>query len=282
MKLGLQILFFCLYIGSSFSFSIPKSDGNEGASLVFSELDESIKAINTMAFTLTNYERIDDQLLKGIQKVVMTTKPFRCHVTMIEPGDGEELVFAGEKYNNNAIYEPNGFPYIQLELNPNGALMRKNNHHTIFDLGYATMMEMLKFHMNQSEYTLDLSEFEIDGRVVLKLSIDFINFSIVDQMLTETESLNSLAKRLKLNDYMLSELNSIDISDDLKKGSKINLPSSYAKKIELHIDADSGLLVSQIVYDEKGVYEKYEFSDVQVNIVIPENRFDSEMLGKAM
>lgn len=254
----------------------------EESQLVFSQLTEKINTIKTMEFILTNEERIEGSMLKGIQKVTMNTSPFQCHITMIEPGKGEELIYAGSKYKNQAIYEPSGFPYFQIELDPYGSLMRKNNHHTIFDLGFKKMMMILDYHMKSSAYKMTVTEMEMDKKKIYKIEIDFTNFKYYNLKVDRTETISDIAKRLFVSDYMLSVMNNVNYYDNLKAGSTIIVPSAYAKKIELYIDRSNGLPFAQVVYDDHGIYEKYEFSDLKINIPIPEKRYDAEMLGKTL
>ncbi len=282
----MKILTKYLLLGTIFILSLSFSNSNplseSEANLVFNRVVKSVNSIQTMKFTLNNEERIGKSMMKGTQKVSMNVDPFQCHITMIEPGKGEELVYAGKKYDYQAIYEPAGFPYFQIELDPYGPLMRKNNHHTIFDLGYGKMMSILQYHMKAGEYKMTVSEMLRGDKGVYKIEIEFINFKYYNLKIDRVEKLTAFANRLYVNDYMLSELNDIDLGDDLKVGSIIKVPNAYAKKIELYIDKANGLPLSQIVYDEIGVYEKYDFSDLKINISIPEKRFESEMLGKTI
>lgn len=264
------------------SFSSSRIFDEAESNSIFTSLDSKIASINTMQFTLVNHERIGDRMMKGKQKVSLITQPFQCHIVLIEPGSGEELVYSGAKYNNFAIYDPNGFPYVQLELDPHGSLMRKNNHHTIFDLGFGKMMAILKYHMKNASYTLKVEEVKINGEDVQKLSVEFVDFSYKRVSIDKKQTLSAFADSKMLNDYMLFELNKIPISDQLKVGSSIVIPSAYAKKIELYISKESGYPISQLIYDDKGLYEKYEFSDLVINFPIPEKRFNSENLGKSL
>jgi outer membrane lipoprotein-sorting protein len=271
-----------LILLSSLSFSSSNEYSESDAKAAFKQLDNMVRSITSMEFTLVNSERIKNRMMKGKQRVSLTTQPFRCHITMIEPGNGEELIYAGAKYDYQAIYEPKGFPYMQLELDPHGSLMRKNNHHTIFDLGYTKMMSVLNYHMKNSPYIIDLSQMTLNAKEVQKMTITFSDFKYVSIRIDRKERLSELAERLTLNDYMLYELNNIDISSELKVGSTLIVPTAYAKKVELYIDLTTGLPMTQIVYDDKGVYEKYEFSDLRINFPISEKRFNSEMLGKSL
>ena len=280
MKTVSRYIFLSVIFALSLSFTASEAPNERDARDVYKRLNESVAAIKSMEFNLVNYERIGDVVLRGEQQVTLTTSPFQCYILMIEPNKGEELIYAGGKYDFRAIYEPNGFPYLQFQLDPRGDLMRKNNHHTIFDLGFKSMMKMLNFHMAESEYKLEVSDVVLENKQAYKLSIDFTQFTYRSFEIVKKESISDLAARLMLNDYMLSLLNDRDISDILKVGSEITIPSSYAKRIELFIDKKNGLPFSQKVFDDKGLYERYEFSKLVINRPVSDDRFNSEFLGK--
>lgn len=267
---------------SGFGFSSSDLNNENESKMIFDRFELAVNSIQTLQFTLINQERIGNKLMTGKQKVSLTISPFQCHIILLEPGKGEEIVYAENKYSNQAIYEPKGFPYMQLELDPYGYLMRKNNHHTIFDLGYAPLLRMLNYHMQRSAFLLSSSSFTQNGNKLIKLTIDFQDFNYDLVVIERKESISQLAKRLMLSDYMLAEINKLDLDAVVKPGQQIKVPSCYAKKIELLIDPEIGLPIAQVIYDEKGIYEKYEFSEIIVNIPISEQRFDSEMLGKSL
>lgn len=282
MKSNLKGFLFAFLIVFGFAFSTKEFNTEAESKIILERFESAVKSIRTLQFTLINHERIGDRLLTGKQKVSLTISPFQCHIVLLEPGKGEEIVYAENKYSNLAIYEPNGFPYLQLELDPYGSLMRKNNHHTIFDLGYGPMLTMLNYHMQRSPYLLSSSSLTMNGKDIQKLTIDFTKFSYNTIIIDKKESISHLANRLMLSDYMLAEINKLELSSNLKPGQQIKVPSAYAKRIVLFMDKENGLPIVQVIYDEKGIYEKYEFSEILVNIPIPEKRFNSEMLGKSL
>jgi len=282
MKLNLKGLLIAVVLLSGFGFSTKDLNNEAESRVILDSFEVAVNSIQTLQFTLVNHERIGNKLMTGKQKVSLTISPFQCHIILLEPGKGEEIVYAENKYANQAIYEPKGFPYMQLELDPYGYLMRKNNHHTIFDLGYAPLMRMLNYHMERSVYVLSSSSLTMNGNRVIRLSVDFLDFKYDRVVLERKETISQLARRMMLSDYMLAEINKLEISTVVKPGQQIKIPSCYAKKIELFIDPEIGLPIAQVIYDEKGIYEKYEFSEIIVNIPISEQRFNSEMLGKSL
>ena len=264
----------------SLAFSLKTDMTSSEAHKAFTDLILAIGDVKSLVFTITNHERIDNEMLSGTQRVSITSEPFQCHISMINPGKGQELVYAGNTYEQQVVYEPNGFPYIQLELDPFGSLMRNKNHHTIFFLGFKKMTDIMQFHMSQSPYSLKAEKINSNGKTYTKISIEFIDFNYKKIKVLKEESITSLSERMALCDYMVAELNDLDLDDGLKKDSYLKVPSAYAKKFEILVDPDSGLPHKMVALDEKGVYEQYEFMDLVINKAIPTNRFDAKMLGK--
>jgi outer membrane lipoprotein-sorting protein len=91
------------------------------------------------------------------------------------------------------------------------------------------------------------------------------------------ENLVTIAYKLFVSDYMIMSVNSdIDGYYDVKPGQKIKVPNAYARKTFLFIDKETYLPVVQIMYDEKGLFSKYEFTDVKVNPKFSDVDFSKE------
>ena len=56
-------------------------------------------------------------------------------------------------------------------------------------------------------------------------------------------------------------------------GQVIQIPNVYAKKNILYIDKKLKLPVRMEMYDDKGFFERYEISQIEVNPVIPPEEF---------
>ena len=80
---------------------------------------------------------------------------------------------------------------------------------------------------------------------------------------------------------MLLEINSDNVNNyrDVKAGQKIKVPNVYGNKLILYIDKE--LFIPRVikVYDEKGLFESYEYHDLEVNSKIPDEEFMKEYKG---
>jgi outer membrane lipoprotein-sorting protein len=61
--------------------------------------------------------------------------------------------------------------------------------------------------------------------------------------------------------------------DDVKEGQSIKVPSVFGKKITFYVDKRTYLPMVQIVYDDKGLYNRIEYSSCVINPVFREEDF---------
>ena len=231
------------------------------------DMEGAVRNLKTLSFRLKNTERIGNKLLTGEQAVKMSVTPFKCYIILKAPNNGARLLFA-EGYNENeAIYDPGGFPYMKLNLDPLGSLMRKNNHHTIYELGFGYLFNILKEnYRKKKEYFRFSGELFRDGRMYYLVRVADPDFRLVSYTVQKGENLRMIARKFFVSEYKLLELNpDIDNFKDVEEGQRINMPTAYAREMELHIDKKTFLPVFQKIYDEKGLFEQYEYSDVVIN-----------------
>ena len=100
------------------------------------------------------------------------------------------------------------------------------------------------------------------------------NFTHTTYIVKEDESLIDIAKRLSINEYMILDLNDdVDSYTDISEGQVLKIPNDYAKKMSLYLDKEYLLPVFVKVYDDKGLYEHFEYVNLKVNPVIKAEEF---------
>ena len=217
-------------------------------------------------YTLYKHERDKDKIEDSEIIVKLTVSPFKIYVYSVNPNVGAEVLFIKRENNGDALVNPNKFPYINLNMNPYNSLLRGNDHHTILDMGFSYITSVLKNYM--ATYKDDFykllyyeGEEEFDGKKFYKLRIENNKFAYTTYIVQNGENSTSIAKKLSVSEYMISALN----SDEIKAGQKIKIPNSYAKKIILLIDEINFLPLVQAVYDDKGLFEKYDHKSFILN-----------------
>ena len=117
-----------------------------------------------------------------------------------------------------------------------------------------------------------------NGYDCYKITINIPKFSYINYTVGAGESLESISKKNFISEYMIQENNPkapSGFKETIKAGTVLKIPSDYAKKTILYIDKKTMLPVGQFVSDDKGLFEQYEFHNLQVNPVIKEEEFSS-------
>jgi len=269
------------------SFFILHSQGQEKTSprAVIDEMLTSIDRIKTLKYKIKQFERIEGEMIIADQDIKLSVSPFKVYAYVNLPDEGAEFIWVEGKNDGDALVNPNGFPYINLNLDPYGKILRKNQHHTIFELGFDYMAQIMRAALartddnfdNYCEYKGTIKWNNIDCH---KIVIEYDEFKYVPYVVGEGETVLSIARKLGLSEYMIVEINpAVDNYDDVKAGQQIKVPNAYAKKTILYIDKRNNLPIVQKMYDEKGLYEIFEFHNLQVNPLILEEEFTKDYKG---
>ncbi|GIV41441.1 MAG: hypothetical protein KatS3mg034_0751 [Vicingaceae bacterium] len=264
-KIYLKYFLLCLIIFPVF-FSF---DSNEEilAEEVISKMLRSVDTIYSLEYKLKNIERINKAYLMGEQLTKWQKKPYACYIYMIKPNEGDQVLFVENQNKNQVVYDPVGAPYFPVYLDPLGNLIRKNNHHTIFDLGLDVFAGVFyRYVSKQNAKVVSLETKSKNGMPHYVLTVE-ANYAIVKFVVNKEETLDQIAQRMNVSAYKLLELNKGKINDYdvVKKGIVLNIPNAYAQKIELWIEQKYFLPVYVKIWDEVGLFEVYEYTQLKIN-----------------
>lgn len=245
---------------------------------VLTQMFDAIKKVHTLEYNLYANERVNDKYMSGHSLVKLSVSPFKAYFKDLKKGV-EVLYIAGQD-ENEAIVNPNGFPYFNLHLDPNGKLMRKGQHQTIGRLGFAYTGSILYHSLEQfpdayHKYVEYRGDTTVDGYPCSNVEINFPDFHYYSYLVMDDhETAASIADKLYLCDYLVLSANHLSSYEDvLKKGQIITIPNGYAKCTLVTIRKDIHLPVQIKVYDDKGLLEEYDFSNLQVNPTIQDAEF---------
>lgn len=253
---------------------------------LFDKMMASIANVKTLKFRLIKNERmIGGKMAPGDQTVKMNVKPFKCYLKIAKPNEGAEVLYVEGTNDNDAVVNPNAFPYINLDLDPYGDILRKDQHHTIHELGFIYTGELLKDAFDR--YKHKINEFmknegiiKWDNRDVYKIVLDNKDYVLNDYTVLAGEDIIKIARKKKVSEYNLLELNpSVKSYTSVKAGQVIKVPVTYAKKIIVYIDKQTTLPVYQELYDNKGLLATYEYHNLVVNPVISDAEFTKDFTG---
>jgi outer membrane lipoprotein-sorting protein len=275
---ALSILFCSAILFLLFAATTEKNDSH--AYQIVKDMFAKSRLIHSMKYVMRKEERIEGKMVMQQSSVKLISHPLKVYLKQELPKKGLEVLYVQGTNNNNALVNTNGFPWVNLNLDPMGNIMRENQHHTIFESGYPHLMSILE-HLT-AKYNQQVEGMVSNGGLVnwnghQCWTIVFNNphFKIEKYTVKPGETVLSIAAKSKLSEYMILELNKgLDGYNDLKAGQVINLPNDYSPKLELWVEKNELIPLVIKVYDDKGLYEHYEYHQVVTNPVFKSDEFE--------
>lgn len=275
MGFSVTIISICILLTS---FSLKPYKPVYNAREIVNDLLASVGKIKTLRYNLQCNERINGKMQHTESKVKMQVSPRKLYLLL----NGPEILWLQGVNDGEALVNPDAFPYMNLNLDPYGSLMRKDQHHTIHEMGMEYTAEILKDGIRRAgdkleKYFVILGEEKYNGRPCYKLSIAFPDFEWHPYTIKNGENITSIARKLNVSEYMILEKNPLATwYDDVKAGQIIQVPDAYGKLTLLLIDKEFLLPVSEKVFDDIGLFETYEYYNLQVNPPIAPEEFTKE------
>jgi outer membrane lipoprotein-sorting protein len=253
---------------------------------VLTQMISACEKLKSASFILSTSERIRDGTVeKGEMFVKLQHKPLRLYLHLYNPSKGTEILYRKGEWNDHLYISPNGFPYINLRLDPDNANVRKNSHHSVCDIGFDYLMAMIKhyqqvFGPKLYEYLVlsDTVQFELHR--CLKMEFDYPAFGYTVQTVKPGENVSTIAARNFVHEYMIISANkNVDDIHDVKAGQQLRIPNMFARKIIFYLDLRTMLPLVQEIHDEKGFFERYEYKSFVLNPEIDPAEFTPDYPG---
>jgi hypothetical protein len=224
----------------------------------------------------------DDIVYVSEMHIKLQVHPRCLYLNCINPNQGVEGLWKEGWMGNRVMLNPNGFPYINLKISPYSDLIRKDTHHTIHEIGFDYLTAMVQYYSRfygQRFYDYLSIEDTLmwENRSCIRLAFNFKDYDYILYTVSMGEDLTAIGNKLHLNDYTIMRKNpSIHNYHDIHPGQVIKVPNFYNRKVEFWVDRATWLPLVQIVYDEKGLYEKYELRNFLLNPVLDPGEFSPD------
>ncbi len=244
---------------------------------------DSVKKLQTIRFNMKSLERIETGYEESHTQVKLQINTRKVYLK--NPAVKLELLYNADNNKVKCLVKPHVFPYFTLSLDPRGNLMRKNQHFTINEIGFdftvKTIAIALSKEKNQIAKHLSLlGKVEKNGMTCYLIIYENQAFSYFDHIVGEKETAESISHKYIVNEYMVRTKNKLfDNYGYLKKGTIVKIPNFYCKKGIFYIDEKSMLPISITIFDEVGVFENYEYSNLEINKPIPAAEFERNFKG---
>ena len=247
-------------------------------------IDQMLKAVDnvkTLTYHLKVNERIKGTILSTQSVVKLQRSPRKLYLFLYGP----EVLWIEGKNNGNALVNPGAFPFFSLNLDPYGATLRKDQHHTIHEVGFDYLSDIIRASVKKTGDKFDrnflfIGEEKGGARACYKIIITYPEFAFNNYTVKKGEDLVAIARKFKISEYMILENNpAVDNFSNVKEGQQIKIPNAYGKLTTLLIDKEYLLPIFNKIFDDKGLFESYEYQELKVNVKIPEEEFTKEFKG---
>ncbi len=263
-------------------YSPAYSQNNLSCKEILHNTITAVEDIKTLKFHLKCLERIKGKLLPTESQVKLNRSPRKIYIYL----KGPEVLWLEGKNNGNTLINPHGFPYMNLNLDPMGSLMREKQHHTIHQMGFSYFADIIENYIAMlgtdfEKYFKCTGTINWNGKECYFITAEYPDFKYEDHTVKKGETLTSIAKKYKVSDFMILELNAGKVNNykDVKENQVIKVPNVYGSKMTLYIDKDIFLPLVIKVYDDKGLFESYEYHDLELNPKIPDEEFSKDYKG---
>ena len=244
-------------------------------------MSSAIESLKYLRCTVKAQERIEGSIRQARSTMKLTYKPLRIYIK--NQKSVEVLWVAGQNGGDAWVY-PASFPYITLSLDPNGKLMRGNQHHTALQAGFGTISDLLRTTVLRQDNTFSRSfryvgDTVLLGRSNFVLRSDFPQYRYVSYKAGKNETIATVAERFGCGEFRIIERNGLSIGDKIPEGKVLQVPNAYGRRTTLCVDPKTYLPTVVQVNDEKGLFERFEFLDVIPNQPISLEEFTKDYKG---
>lgn len=239
---------------------------------------DAAKKVRSLTYTMKKTERFNGKMIFQITHVKYNAEPLQVYLKQEHPTKGLEVLYPKYATSKKAVINPNKFPWFNITADPDGGIMRDDQHHSIRESGYYYFMDILSFLYKKYNTSALISigrDSVWNGDSCYTVTFDNRYFTYTIDTIKKDENIIDLARRNHIPEYMILELNkNIDDYNDVNEGQILNIPNDYARGMKLIVKKDSYLPLITEVYDDKGMYEKYEYHNLVVNPELISEEFD--------
>jgi hypothetical protein len=243
---------------------------------------DAIRNTQQLTYKMKAWERFGKDIVYSESDVRMNQKPFKIYMKTWAPTSGIEILYSTGERDGHALVKPSGFPYMNVKLSPSSSRMREGQHHTILEGGFlyfgSIIQRSLDMHRDKLEEVVTLeSGKDFNERPCYLLTINYTGYAWKPYTLKPGETLLSVARREGLPEHSILERNpSIGSYEGGKAGQTLQMPNAYAQKTVLYIDQQTLLPIKKMIYDDRGLYERYEFHYLNTQPKLPGNAFSAD------
>jgi len=244
---------------------------SQDALTITREMFSTVKALKTVQFNFDSNSRIEGKMYNEVTSFKINVNPFKAYIYQNFPKKGIEGIYISGENGGKMKINPNSFPWVSLNLDPEGELLLENQHHPIYNAGFTYTASILEDLINKYQsQTSKMMSFngvvKFHGQDCYFITLTNPNYKLTLYNTLANETPISIAKKLKINFYSILENNPGNkASSVFKPGTRLVVPNDYASKMELYVHTTQHYPVYLKIYDNKGLFEEFTFLNVQLN-----------------
>lgn len=250
---------------------------DDPARAIIAKMVTAVKGSTGCTYNLHISERMggDDKMHAEDMFNKVNEHPYEIYIKMTSGSNkGTEILFKEGENNNKALVNAGKF-LPDISLSPYSRLLIKNEHHTIFSTGFDLVTDILANSLKRPDAIFQYGgDITWKGRNCFIVTIDERKWGRTTYTAAKGETVVSITKKLFIAEYFVMEWNGIKNFDDDLGGRTLTMPTAYAKHSVFYIDKQNYFPIMQEMNDEKGMFERYEYTDLIINPTFAPNEFN--------
>lgn len=243
------------------------------------------EAVQTLTYRLEKRERMRDGEMTYEECLVKLRRPGQVYIRRLAPREGQEVLYDAHKNPRELTAHPGRFPDLTLNLDIEGGLATKDQHHPVTSSGFGDVVSMLRSAIAEAqsrpagEQLRFLGVHEMGGQPAIGLELRAGSTPPREETAQPGESLFDFARRVGMDAYAILVANPRigDLDDDLRGGETYVVPTYYAHRGRIWLDVESHLPIRVTLWDAQGhLYEDYRHFDLQVDPPLSDVDFSVE------
>jgi len=266
------------------SNSLFAQEADSETKTIVTKVLENVKKARGYTYVMKGTERIpgkaEYRVTEVLTKVNVTPRKIYTKV-LSSPNKGTEMLYVSGERDNKVLVKAGILP--SLKLSPLSSLLTKEQHHSVLSSGflffYKLVSEGVKRADEKNEFNTVFKlagEVTFDGKKCYKLTIEDPTYALITYKGVKGDNPYSLSQKLLVPEFSIQEINNIKYIDDDLEGKTIKIPTSYAKKSVIYIDKNTLYPIYQEMTDSKGIFEKYEFTNLKISPAFAADEFTDD------
>lgn len=252
--------------------------GNE-AQLLLSKVDSVMKKTQSMHFQVEMFARMRGDDYKQLAEFKITRSPLKIYYKQFY-GKKIELLYNETVDKKKALVYPDGFPYTSIRLSPVSSRILERQHHSVFEADPMFIVnQILRMCVDtpNRNCSSSLTDTVFKGKKYHRLFIQDDNYGLEKISVDKKYTVLEFANARNINYYSLIWYNGgLSVDTQLKEGSILNVPTSYAKSILMLVDPENFHIRFVRVYDMDGVFEWFEYKEFNRDVAFDIEDFDED------